>query len=69
MGYPKYKILSYKPTQKWHVSLQSLEKDFYLSAIGSFDHDFTQFNYLDVYVNKLICFYTILLMPFRAWNA
>jgi hypothetical protein len=39
----KYKILSYKPMQKWHVSCAVLEKkNFYLGAHGSFDSDFTK---------------------------
>jgi hypothetical protein len=34
--------INYKPTQKWHVSCAIFGKRLYLSALGSFDHVFTQ---------------------------
>jgi hypothetical protein len=37
MGYSKYKILSYKPTQKWHISCVVVGKGLYLGTLGSFD--------------------------------
>jgi hypothetical protein len=50
MGYPKYIILSYKPTRNDMYHMQSLEKDFYFDALGSFDHDFT-LNWIPHYMN------------------
>jgi len=41
MGYLNYKILSYNQHIHDMCHVQSLEKDFYLGALGSFDHDST----------------------------
>jgi len=43
MGYPKYKILNFKPMQKWPLLCASLEKDFYLGAPISFNRNFTPY--------------------------
>jgi hypothetical protein len=46
MGYLKYKIKSYKPTQKWQMSCATFGNDFYLGALSSFDYVFTLVSWL-----------------------
>jgi hypothetical protein len=36
MGYSKYKIINYKPTQKLHISCVVIGKGLYLGTLGSF---------------------------------
>jgi hypothetical protein len=48
-----FKAINQHKNDMCHV--QSLEKDFYLGALGSFDHVFTQLNvHVELFMTKLL---------------